>query len=236
MAMVWALIEPGSFGDFFPDGDFVGRKEQLAAHFSKMSADFQAMFGGSSASYKSYVSSKFANEIGTKIGEKPKLVALEPHEKPSWFETEKRYTSLGSIIETSNQLLAVDEALKTIIERLDPGVHDFWPMQITMPKGEAYPNKYYALVIGQFKDSFSPENSAEGSWTKEKNYDSYSVPIDNQQYVSGLALSNSAGGVAHLWRERKLRRPNIWFSDSLQSEIAKAGLRLPKHYRAQEVA
>lgn len=234
--MVWALIEPGSFGDFFPDGDFVGKKEQLAAHFDKISAEFQAMFGGSSASYKSYVSSKFTNEIGTKIGEKPKLVPLEPHEKPSWFQTEKRYTSLGSIIETSNQLLAVDEALKTIVERLEPGVHDFWPMQITMPKGEVYPKKYYAMVIGQFKDSFSPENSEEGSWTTEKNYDSYVVRIDNKQYVSGLAFLKKATGTAHLWRERKLRRPNICFSDALQAEIDNAGLRISKHIRSKEVA
>jgi hypothetical protein len=235
MAMVWALIEPGSFGEFFPGGDFVGDEAQLKAYFDQLPKDIQATFGGRTASYQSFVAYKFTQEVGMKFGDKPPLTPLQPHEKPGWFETEKRYSSLGSIIKTTNQLLAVDEALKNIVERLEPSVHDFWPMQITMPKGEAYPKKYYGMVVGQFRDSFFPENSSDGSWEKSGEHN-YRVSMENKEQVSKLAFSKAAINGAHLWRERKLRRPNIWFSDSLQSEIAKAGLRLPKHYRAQEVA
>jgi hypothetical protein len=232
--MVWALIEPSSFGDFFPDGEHVGRAEQLAAYFQQMPADLRAKFGGNDLSYKSYVSSKFIGEIGTKMGDKPAIGPLEPHEKPGWFQTEKRYSSLGSLINTENQLLAVDETLKLIIEQLEPGCHEFWPMQITMPKGEVYPKKYYGLVIGQFVESFVPEKSAEGSWEKSGQHN-YRVSIADKSRVAGLALSKSAVGNSHLWRERKLRRPAVCLSDALQTAIDKSGLRIPKLFKMKEV-
>ena len=122
-------IEPSSFGDFFPEAEFIGRKEQMAEYFGQMPADFQAKFNGSVASYKNYASSKFTHEIGDKLGEKPPITSIEPHEKPSWFETEKSYNTLGAVILTTNGLLAACKDLKNLIEHLEPGVHTFWPIQ-----------------------------------------------------------------------------------------------------------
>jgi len=33
--MVWAWVEPGSFGDYFPNGDYVGWEEGIKRYFDE---------------------------------------------------------------------------------------------------------------------------------------------------------------------------------------------------------
>jgi hypothetical protein len=55
--------------------------------------------------------------------------------------------SLGSLVLLPDRLLAVDATLKEIIEGLEQGVHQFWPLRIIMPKGNELPVPYYGMVI-----------------------------------------------------------------------------------------
>jgi hypothetical protein len=48
-------------------------------------------------------------------------------------------------------------------------------------------------------------------------------------------MSSEVIGGAHLWRERILDRPRICLSDELEDAIAKAGLRMMKHYKMKSV-
>lgn len=234
--MVWALIEPSGFGDFFPDGDYTGWRERLSEYAAaNMSPEEKAAYYNFPASYVHEVADKFTREVGTQLGGTPVVTPLLPREQPVWFETVKSYSNLGSLIMLTDRLLAVDGALKDILERLEPGVHMFWPLTITMPRGRVYPKPYYGMVIGTFLDSFEPGMSAEGSCVKNPGFDSYKVSYPSKEYVSGLAFSKEKIGGAHLWRERRLRRPNICISDTLRHEIARAGLRIPKHVQAREV-
>jgi hypothetical protein len=241
--MVWGLSMPSSFGDFFPNGDYVGWDEELTRYFNEeMPAEEQALFGESGTgsivktrSYIHFVAEKFKNEYGSnKLGGLPPITPIEAHETPKRFETVKTYTSLGSLVKLTNRILAVDETLKDIIERLEPGVHHFFPLQITIPKKQAYPKRYYVMAVGQYLDSFSPEKSNEGSW-RDRTIGYYTAFDETKKYLAGLAFSKSVFGKAHLWRERHLISPEIIFSDELQAEIAKAGLRLPKHYQMKAV-
>jgi hypothetical protein len=239
--MVWALIEPRGFGDFFPECDprnsYPGWKERLTEYYNtKMPPEEKAHYAEWGVhSYTSSVAHKFTQEIGTKYGSATTIRPFEPHEGPMWYEAKKSYRNLGSLIETTDRLLAVDELLKNIIEQLDPGVHHFWRMTITMPKGAVYPKPYYGMIIGRFINSFSPENSDSTCFRKEENYDTYFVRTSLLKYHAGLAFSAASIGAAHLWRERRLRNPNVCLSDRLQSEIKQAGLRVPKLIRMQEV-
>jgi hypothetical protein len=235
--MVWALELPSSFGDFFPDGDYVGWRERLSDYFNKeMPAQKKLQFiDNRPESYIYHVVQKFIEERGKKFPDDPPIGPLEEHEKPKWFETEKRYNSLGSLIVLTSRLVAIDLALKEIIEQLEPGVHEFVPISITMPKNEVYPKPYYILIVGRFLESFVAEESIAGSWRKDGTSGYYFPQSNSKQHISNLAFSNSVIGGAHLWRERKLLRPDIFFSDTLQKEITKAGLRIPKHFQMKEV-
>jgi hypothetical protein len=225
--MVWALRMPDSFGVFWPHGTYVGYDEQLEACFNAMPDDFKAKFGNRLATYSHYATMKWTYEQGRVVDNKPPIVPLEPHEKPNWFETIKPYKNLGSLIDTMNRLKLVDEDLKNIIEGLEPGVHQFWPISITFPKGAVYPKQYYGIAIGRFLDCYAPEQTVGEPWPDGTYF--------SKQAVNGLAFSKAAVGTAHLWKERRLRIATMYFSDALMAEIHKAGLRLPKHFQAREV-
>lgn len=215
---------PASFGDYFPDGDYVGWDEALKKHYANnMSAEEKTALGMEERILYSQFSSKFIKDYG-----QVKLV-----ECPAEFRTEKKYKTLGSLIQLTSRLLAVNDALKTVIEKFEPDVHQFFPLRISMPRGEAYPKPYYVLVIRQFLNSFSVEDSAEGSLREgtgpSKGY--YTPFIASKKYFNGIAVSHDVIGDTHLWREQKLRGFDLFLSDGMQVEIKRLGLRVPKHYK-----
>jgi hypothetical protein len=222
--MVWGIEMPGSFGDFFPGGQYLGYDEGLKAYYNnEMSDEEKAAMGMQDRLLLSPFSAKFKRDKGS----------LKPHECPQEYRLRETRKALGSLIELSASLIAVDTNLKDIIERLEPGVHQFWPIKITMPKDKEYPVQYYCLVIRCFLESFVPEKSDEGSYQLQGS--GYYSKFPKKQYFNGLAISREVVEAAHLWRDNALYSPQIFLSDELQTEIAKAGLRVPKHYKMKEV-
>ena len=56
--------------------------------------------------------------------------------------------TLGALIYAHG--VHVSEPLKDIIEALEPGVHFYWPIRMTGPKGVEYPVRYYGMQIRHF--------------------------------------------------------------------------------------
>lgn len=252
--MVWGMSLPTRFGEFWPSGEFEwdpktresGWRERLNEYFLAQSPERQKEFIAGApdthppVSYAYHVSRKLNGEAGMPNGpSEPQLYPIEPQEPPRSFTTDKKYQSLGSLIKLNDRILAVDDVLKTIIERLEPEVHQFFPIEIRMPKGEIFPKAYHVLVIGQYHDSFSPENSNKDSWSDygPQYPDFYFYKYDeSKKGISSLAFSEKVFGTSHLWRERRFNAILICFSDALQAEIAKAGLRMPAHYRMKSIS
>ena len=223
--MVWGLREPSGFGQFFLDGDYVGFDDRLKDYFSTQMSDAEKAEMGMRErfSYTAFYN-KFTKDLGP----------LKPHECPTEFQVQfNQAKSFGSLVKLTAKLLTVDEALKTIIETLDPGVHQFWPIEIKLPRGKPFPRQFYGLRIGRFLDSFSPEKSDKDAWWERKGR--YYAENKTKAYFNRLALSSEAFGDAHLWRETRLQEPEICFSDSLKEAVDDAGLRLPKYYKMKEV-
>jgi hypothetical protein len=234
--MVWGLNMPSSFGAYFPDGDYVGYEEKLEKYFDEeMSPEERTNFKNRAISYQYYVSQKFTRMPGRVLDDGVPIGPVAEHEWPDHYELTKRYSALGSLFEMNNQLLAVETALRDIVESFEPGIHQFRPIRVTSHKGAAVSKQYHTMVIGQFLDCFDPAASDEGSWEKEDGYESYRAYMNGSRYISGLAFSRTAINNAHLWRERKVKSPEIYFSDALKAEFDKAGLRLPRHFRMKEV-
>ena len=222
--MVWALIDPSGLGDYFPSGEHLGWREALEAFFQEqMTDEDRERYSGRLTSYIYQVSRKFREDLGL----------LEPHEMPREFLAATPHKSLSSLIVTEGGLHAVDETLKDLIEGLEPGVHQFWPMRILMPGGKDYPTPYYGMVIRQFFDSFRPEQSVEGSWVGDPSY--YMAFGATKAHMKGLAFDKGVFGSAHLWRETRMRQPQVLMSDALQGAIEQAGLRIWRHFKAKEV-
>jgi hypothetical protein len=141
--------------------------------------------------------------------------------------------SLGSLLLMTGRLLAVDATLKEIIEGLEPGVHQFWPLRITMPKGKETPVPYYGMVIRRFIDSFVPEQSIFHQVMKGEDFFYANGPTKKD--YGNLTVSKRVVAGAHLWRERRLLMPNVFLSDDLQAEITRRGLRIPRHHQLKVV-
>ena len=229
--MVWGVVQPSGFGDFRPEGNFVGWEERLDAYYHKELADGPLKAHMPRASfYRSRVLWKFLYELG-KLIDGLRVERPLPHEWPEEYRTAKTHDKLGALIEIDG-FLAVEERLKALVEEIEPGVHDFRPIRITVPRGKDYPVPYHVLLISQFRDSFKPELSVEGAWYGKPG--DYTVH-DEKKAFAGAAMSSDATVGAHLWRERHLDRPKFCISDELQDAIAKAGLRMMKHYKMKSV-
>lgn len=248
--MVWGMNLPSGFGEFFPMGNFEAHidsdaddwGDRLKAYYKEqMPEERKALFddghGNGPGNYSYHVAAKFISERGKASGvDKPPFGPIEAHEPPRSFVTDKGYKSLGSLIMLNDRVLAVDESLKTIIERMEAGIHEFFPIEIVMPRGKIFPKPYYVLFIGQYLDSFSPEKSNKESFRDYgPEYPNFYNLESSKKGVTGLALTKTAFGSAHLWRERAFREWLVCFSDELQAEIVGAGLRMPKHYSMKEV-
>jgi hypothetical protein len=250
--MAWGLVLSSELGEFFPDGNYIGWEEALNAYWeSGMPAEAKAHFFEEKArersyahagSYYNYVAHKFTVEQSQKVSGLPPFTPIEAHEWPEEFTTISHYNSLGSLIELNNRMLVVDQNLKSIIEYVEPSVHIFHPIRITKMSGDPrkvvgvpYPHSYFVMVINQFRESFSTGSSTEGSWHKT-DYGMFRCVRQTKKAMSGLAFRSEAIGGAHLWREREIFKPEVYFSDVLEAEIEKAGLRLPKRFRLKEFA
>lgn len=249
--MVWGMSLPSSFGDFWPEGRFEsdpqqplspGWRDRLIEHFLSQTAevqkelfDYRGNDGLAAHRYPSFVSSKFITEQGVSINaDKPPITAIKAHEPPRFYQTRKNHSNLASLVELCDRIIAVDEGLKSIIEKLEPGVHQFFPIEIRMRRDKIYPASYYILVIRQYLDSFLPDESREGSYRPDGPI--FYFHEETKEAMQGLTFRKAAFGDAELWRERRLSREWLTcFSDELVARIAEAGLRIPKHYKMMEV-
>ena len=237
--MVWGLQEPSSFGMYYPNGEYVGWKDRLEAYWrNEMSEEEKTRIEANHPSdYISYVTRKFSGEIGTLIRHHSffKLTPLLPHECPDEFRTENNMREIGALMLGLG--LIVSEPLKALIEGLEPGVHLFWPLRITGQRGSGYPGCYYGMQVRRHLDSFCPELSVTGCFTKSDStsLDWYYSRGDTKLSYAGLAMSESVIDDAHIWYERRLRDPRLFISDTLQAEIRRAGLKVWKHNKMKSV-
>ncbi len=214
--MVWGLVSPTGLGKYFPDVDYVGEDARYEHYLRSNNLADEGALDVQIRDARYAASRKFKYDEGP----------LQPHEQPDWFRSKKTLSELSSMIELVDQLVAVDGRLKTIIEGFEPGIHQFWPIRLQMPKDD-YPTQYFGLVIRQFRNSLRPDLSAvRGSSTG-----SYFANGKDKKGYAELTVSASAIGGAHLWREKELARPNILISDELQHAIAAQSLLMPKHYK-----
>jgi hypothetical protein len=222
--LVWGMERIGS-GIYGPHGTFPGEIERLNDLGRELSDEERAKFKPHDYGFAIY--ERLLKDIGP----------LADHELPRMFVASERPKALGSLIRLA-WARAVDQKLKDIIERLEPGVHQFWPLQIVMPNGDEYPVQYYGMMVLRRLSSFRPDQSDPSCFLGQqiapgiRSYSSYGV---SKKINAGLAMSKAVLNGSHIWRERELTNPTLVLSDDLVAEIKKAGLKIPKHFPLKEV-
>lgn len=244
--MAWGMYLPRSGGPYGPYGNDEGPvdhygdgwRHRLIAYYQEQMPQAQRDFYRHGSKYAFCVVDKFTYECGAKRPGPDDLpvTPIEDHEPLRFYQTEKHFNELASVISLTNRMWAVDEAVKRLVERLEPGLHQFYPVEMRSPRGKVYPVPYYVLVVGRWIESFSPEESSRDSFSlNELNKVEWHKFHGSKKEINGIALRKSVFDGAHLWRERG---PNEWlicFSDALAADLAVAGLKLPKYYRMKSI-
>jgi hypothetical protein len=237
---------PSGGGPYGPYGDYEGpvdiygdgwRHRLVNYGHERLSEERRAFYGGGRR-YAYCVTEKFLYECGHKQPGPDDVVVtpIEDHEPPRFFQTRQGYKQLSSIISLPGRFWAVDDAVKAIIERLEPSIHQFYSLDIRMPRGKVYPINYHVLVVGTYLDSFVPEESDPGSFRPyEANGLKWYGVDGSKSGITGLALRKDVCGDAHLWRERGLNEWLLCFSGELEAAFKAAGLKLPKYYRMRDL-
>ena len=225
--MVYGVYHPSTFGIFGPEGTLSKPSE---AQVDEVVEVFRREWPPEQiAKYEAFSPEAFRNiafdEVSSREIDKfrresqtgPVIAPLRPHA----YTVKGRVPKLGAWLEVTNGLNLVANELRAIIERLEPGMHQFWPVEVVLPKGARPPHDYHALVIGQFRDSLLEERSdVRGSNARF-------ARDTTAKAFKRVVVSADRIGDAHLWRERRLARPEICISDTLRSAIAEAGLKVP---------
>lgn len=226
--MTWGIDYTVHFGTSFPAGNYQDWEAKCQNHFDNvLTEDERNALGYGVNALLHAVSLKF------RVGGK----RVFDFEQPTVFRTRKAYKKLTSLIQLNDGLFAVSEDLMDIIEKLEPGIHQFWPIRIIMPKGIEFSIQYYAIIINTHICAFSREGSKPGSWEALEADESISCPKDDKkENISDLAIRKDKVEGAHIWLDRTLLSPEIFLSNQLVAEIQDRNLTLPKNiYRMIDV-
>lgn len=240
--MVWIMSLPTGFGEFWPSGGFEDADisgandwvDRLKAYIvgQPEARQKELMPSGALYRYGYFVAQKFKTEIGTQpSGDLPPVTPVLEHEAPKTFNTKKACKKLGDLIMLNSRILAVSEKLRSIIEDIEPGVHQFFPISIVQPRS-TYPEKFYTFVIRNYRDSF---RDMENVLPKLTDGESYTFTEIGKSGASKMYFDQSQVGGAHVWRERRFNEFIVNFSDKFVEYALDAEMRLPRMYQAKEL-
>lgn len=227
--MAWALIKPTGYGEYFPDGGvgrgldpYIGWKEQIKNYYdNEMSGEEKRELGMEERISYWEFSRKNSEDKGP----------MKPFEQQKEYRAVKTFKTSSSLINLGG-VLAVNKELKSVIEEFEPGMHQFWPIKITMPKKQEFPVQFYGMLILQWLDSFIPEQS---EYRRADENMTQFWADETKVKIGKLSFSSEQIGGAHLWREKKITRPYYYISDALQSEIVNRQLKIFRHHPVREV-
>ncbi|MEO0872184.1 MAG: hypothetical protein AAFY19_09555 [Pseudomonadota bacterium] len=169
--MVWMVPFPaGPYGDY--EGPHHGPLSnawwaRLTQQFAdEMSEADKAPYAGADVSYWYSVHEKFKSHSDGIIphGDGVPLPPIQPHEPPTWFKYDKGHKSPACIISFPGELLGCSESFKSLIEKLEPGRHRFFPIDVRNRRGPVYAEPHHLMIINQRIENASDEAKAEEDW------------------------------------------------------------------------
>ena len=132
---------------------------------------------------------------------------------PTRIQYQGKRSEIVDLMMTANWFF-MTEKLKTIIEELEPGVHQFKPVELVSKTGE-HLGDYYWFVPCNRVDSMDREHTTH-EFYREREWS----PINNGKYV--VSLKQTAG--YHLWIDPRLHFGTVYISQTLHDAIVAADL------------
>ncbi|WP_278027866.1 imm11 family protein [Roseicyclus salinarum] len=133
----------------------------------------------------------------------------------------------------NNGINVVSTRLREILERLDPGLHQFWPMNFRTKRGIRTDGQFHGMVVMGFANALSEEGSdllvVGPSMTPLPG--GKSVPSKRKailRHTGNAAVRTDSLPACHLWWDHGLWPHYLLCSDALRQEIVDGGLNVFK--------
>ena len=189
-------------------------------HFTKDEWGIDALAGGYAAEY---------NRIfdGVLDG------AIDYDKAPKYVIIEKSRPELPDMFWGSSSLVIVSGAYHDIIERLDPSLHQMWPIEMRRKRKEPYSGRWYGLNIRPRAASIQ----VEGSDTKVVKGSTLLGTPDQIRLNDSFKVSVRSDLLpeADLWWDDGIDQPVILCSDALRDAVVEARLKSIPLIKAKEV-
>lgn len=158
---------------------------------------------------------------------------IEADKVPHYIVMEKSRSEMPDMFWGEASLLIVSGAYHDIIERLDPGLHQMWPIEIRRKRKGPYPGRWFGLNIRPRAASIQ----VEGSDTMVAKGSTYLGTPDRTMLNNSFKVSVRSDRLpeANLWWDDGIDQPVILCSDALHDAVEGAGLKSIPLIKAKEV-
>ena len=139
----------------------------------------------------------------------------------------RKAATLPDAFRVINGLPLVSDSLRNLIEQMDPGIHQFFPVELTLPAGRKLKTGFNVIIVTTKKKTILPEIS----------------DVSGPRYGSAYSLKSPGSKVvfspsclvgAHMWREIGYRG-RLFISNELESAIRSKGLKFMKCWSGEVV-
>lgn len=158
---------------------------------------------------------------------------LPEAEVPRVLLLDGRPKRIPDIFTSENGVVVVQQPLKEVVESLDPGVHQFLPIDVQRRyKGPGPEHPCFVMHVRPVQDSIvDAESSVRPFYMYEETHEAMEFLhlTDARFVVRKLALSG-----VNLWREKRFPG-SMLMSDALHDALKAAGLKFHKLHKAEEV-
>lgn len=155
---------------------------------------------------------------------------LLPEEVPHDLILEKPRKSWPDMFRASAGMTVVRQPVKEAIERLDPDIHQFWPITVHTKRGIEIDGPWFGMNVTVRQDSiqFIPGSGIRRS-------EEFPDKLNKISYEEkDVTVDPSKLGAVNLWREQRFIG-SLLASDALIAAFKEAGLKTYKSFKAKEI-
>ena len=165
----------------------------------------------------------------------------EAYEVPSVYNLEEkpRKNPYPDAMLILNAIQVVTERMMRLIERLDPGVHQFFPIQFINKDKTPVEENFFVLVVTEKKPTVHPEDAAIQTGISTSLMDGTERPYRRLLEPNGpgsppLHVLESAASGPHIWRDAEFTG-SLFISHVLADEIKAMKARFFKTFACRTV-
>ncbi len=153
------------------------------------------------------------------------------HNTPKILQTEK-IKSPGDFFGPAGSPSAVSQRFKDLIEKFEPGVHEFFPIKLVNGRRTEWPGNYYLMRVRTWRSALMI-NQSRVYWSERSDGSFYLSPhpwTKGEIYINSRQVENS-----HLWRNVPCLGNKLFCSDEFYKACRAAKLKYLKWRKCVDV-